>query len=458
MLVMALLPFVDLRSFLPGGDAFVLKRPSWPLPIVGHEFVRTFGVVRPYPGGGIMPWTGEDYFCDASRAIVLAGNLRSLSPGQHLHSVSRRLFTNGVVCRAEIEIHTPKSVDRKAVAAAVGQLPVRVGTGPPKPLLTTGSQIARRYGLATCPVSARRGGLEIPAEYLAPGLPLIVTERGIEGESEWKALRREGASLGMMQQWSLLDGVHASLWSITHDPSATAGQVRRARRHAVRLHCELESFASILRACGRGILDISESPALREYLYSTSKRVLKPTYDGLPNSEVLRAIASSREDSHEGELYSLKSVLESLGPGAARMIYDATELMQARDNFERVLTRREGVVIMNDNSINIGANASVQGVVGHKNKIKDSTFGEANRREVESLSKKLLQEIIDLGLGQESPEAQMAQEIAEEAQSSSPDRAGLRKKLRSILDGVKRFGEAALPVVETINKITSLIG
>jgi hypothetical protein len=429
------------------------------LPIIGYEFVRSFGVVKPVAGGGIMPWTGEDYFCDAARAVVFDKPLHTMAPDVRLSDPHRRLFTNGVVARGQCEFTTPRSDHLERVARAVGQLRVRVGRQSARPLVDAGAGLARVYGEATRPKSSLAGAHDRDPQLLVPCPPLIVIERGTHGAGSGEA-NDVPAQVQMSYGWSSLQDSAVALWTITHTTTAGLDEVKRARRHAVRLHCELEAFAAVLRACRLGAIRVDESTALREYLYEGSKRLLRSTYEGLPHAELLRSIAASRETAREGELASMNETLRSLRPGASRMIFDALDVVEGKGGapFTPDILIVNGEVHMSDNSINFGKNARVQGVVGHANTVVSTNIGDSKNAQLHSLVEQLIQQLRELSPQLDAGEAELSEVILEEASKDQPSPSRIKALLGSILSGVQRLGEAGMPVVQTVKGILDLFG
>lgn len=457
------LPFVDLRAFSEEAKAFRLTRPAWPLPVIGHEFVRRFGVVQRHKGGGIMPWTGEDYFCDASRTIVFDKPLSVMAPDVRLIYRSRRLFTNGVVGRAELEFRSPRSLDFQKVAAAVASLNVRVGRGPAQRVIAAGGRIASEYAAATRPVAARENSSPPAPSLVVPGLPMVVIEYGVTASSEMSRMRTARAEVLMEHNWSYVGGSSTALWTISHRRSAQADEVRRARRHAVRLHCEIEAFAAVLRAIQTGRLDVEKSEALRQYLYINANRLLRDSFEGLPQAEVLRSIASVRRQEREGETLALEEAFQSVSPGFFRTLKDAAELISAASPSNRVNVNinYQGTQIMKnhkvDNSIVIGKNSDIRGNVGRNNTIKESSFGDAPEPEIVTLVAHMISQLSELRPLLQNDELELA-EIVEEKVSKNPTAPGkVQGLLNSIVSGVKSVGEAGVPALETIKKIMDML-
>lgn len=176
-------PLADARGFLDQ-DTGKLKRPSWPLPRQGSEFIRSFGQIRTRRGTGLPDFPGMRYCCDASAALKLdewrgatwlharqqpsAGHGHTAGP---LRPCSRFVFSDGFALSwVEIsfaysprhprqeetappqkEVMTWRDVHMIIAKAANSSVRIAVGTGPQRaaPIKSAGPQIAKAYFEAT---------------------------------------------------------------------------------------------------------------------------------------------------------------------------------------------------------------------------------------------------------------------------------------------------------------------
>ena len=72
MLITIQFPFADSRKFITR-DTQKLAKPSWLIPVPDRDFIRSFGVIRRRPRGGLTGWLGESYVCEANHAIRFQG-------------------------------------------------------------------------------------------------------------------------------------------------------------------------------------------------------------------------------------------------------------------------------------------------------------------------------------------------------------------------------------------------
>lgn len=92
-------PFVDIRSFLED-DCGRLRIPNWPGAIPNVDFVRSFGIIRKRPRGGLPGWIGESPICEADRALRFAKHPIFKSNSEQLtlafYILYRRLYFDGL--------------------------------------------------------------------------------------------------------------------------------------------------------------------------------------------------------------------------------------------------------------------------------------------------------------------------------------------------------------------------
>lgn len=97
MLLHLQFPMSDLREIFETEASSKLPAPSWPSPIPGEEFVRSFGCVRRRRGGGLNGWISESQFCNAENALTWTrSDLRRVSQPGRLRPAFRRLYSDGM--------------------------------------------------------------------------------------------------------------------------------------------------------------------------------------------------------------------------------------------------------------------------------------------------------------------------------------------------------------------------
>ncbi|MBS2966876.1 hypothetical protein KGA66_27835 [Actinocrinis puniceicyclus] len=267
-------PIVDLRV-LAEGPTGRLRRPSWPDPIAGVEFVRGVGMVRDRPGGAIRDWSGERAFCDAAgllrlpephfRQAVRPG-FRPLGPEDAIMMIPcyRRLYSDGLSTRVDVAFISrwPDQTWRCAWRRDLDYLSVPVGLpwrdDGPLPLGAVSRQLARRYAEITT-----RHGSEVRYDLVEAGTPMVLTE--------WHT--DKGLPPGATQR----DGVHFRCrpvrfgdqrmpsWGVTFSPHCDGNRARQVRGNLWRLHTERESLRGAIRVWRRGDVALDRQ-RLRDYL------------------------------------------------------------------------------------------------------------------------------------------------------------------------------------------------
>ena len=154
----------------------------------------------------------------------------------------------------------------------------------------------------------------------------------------------------------------------------------------MRLHCELQGFAAVLRACRSGQIQPETSDRLRDYLHVGARKLLRQEYDGFPQAELLKYVATLQEAVHEGEMSTLEEAFSNVNPSLGRLVAEvAGKGLQAspeNDSIHINLAMYGGSLIVGDNNVTgdnnvvgddnvqIGAHAQVRGAVGRNVKIK----------------------------------------------------------------------------------------
>ncbi len=257
-------PLGDVRPFVIG-ETGRLDRPRWLNPVYDSDFVRSVGVVRERPRGGVRPWPAEQTFCSAARLLrfpaplaAWAGPHASHPAVRSLQFSARRLFDNGeAVSRVEVTLANPPRRPPLAADSAFDlvlratQLPVQVrGTGSPQPLKDAGAAIAPALLEATTCVHTAP-----EPDWLAIGRPVVLVEHArrevgapLIADARRPALDLPGISAHLLR----LDGL--SLWLVATGADVAADQVRQLRIHLLRLHAEREALGIVLDALAGGRL------------------------------------------------------------------------------------------------------------------------------------------------------------------------------------------------------------
>lgn len=159
-------PLADSRTFLQEETGH-LVRPVWPTPNADHDFIRSIGIVRERPRGGLTGWVSENVFCQANRAIQFQGSPNGLpqaelnfeDPHLSIGIAYKRFFSDGyAVAKFEIGFTIRSHSEEYALshndsfeklARHILNLRVRIRDSSGKvisgPLLQAGKHLARLY-------------------------------------------------------------------------------------------------------------------------------------------------------------------------------------------------------------------------------------------------------------------------------------------------------------------------
>jgi hypothetical protein len=384
----------------------------------------------------------------------------------------RRLMTNGIVGRFEIAVKASSRYDVHQVAQTVADLQVRAGRMRPGRLVNAGMQMSRLYAKSSTAVALRDHVDD--ASSVAPGTPLILIERrGLRGDGIATVMDDPDSGVLLEHAWSE-SSESAPLWVVSHGQESKREAVRQVRVHAMRLHCELQAFTSVLRACLIGQVRPALSKSLKDYMYDSAKRILRPRYNNLPQRGLFAMMSSMHASLTYDLTASIESAFHNVSPSLTRLVVEAADVgRSATENqpdklvYLNIINSDGGKVIVGDNnvekydSIEIGAGAEVRGAVGRNINISDSTFGDSGLdARLEELLNRLVEqlEVLQplLGEGGSTP-VELARMAEQEAQSDEPQPSRIRALMSSILGGVRQVGEAAAPAIQTVEAIQQLV-
>ena len=147
---------------MTGGQDTRLPVPSWPTPLTDEEFIRSTGIIRKRPKGGLHGWIAEERYCDAHRSIKFDSETVArvgLRPWNFRIAFRRFYFDGTAVAKFEIGFATRRRLDPSRhnalneLLSALLTLPVRV-TRPGKQifegrLIDSGKALATLYASAS---------------------------------------------------------------------------------------------------------------------------------------------------------------------------------------------------------------------------------------------------------------------------------------------------------------------
>lgn len=274
MLISLQLPFTDLRNFSED-DHGLLGRPNWPLGVPQKDFVRSFGIISKRPRGGMPGWIGENFICNAKRAIRFQDPLIYPSKNEKkklaFRVAFRRLFFDGLATgKLSIglsslnSVESLSSVDVKNLFFEFLNTQVKVPSGKDNlktiPLRNAGKLVSNLYEIS----SVETNYIEYQNERLIkPIKPLIIF---IYNKDEVLCMPFPGDDLplnlkGFKLSNYLVDimGQSLNLWAIEihSDLNERHGLIRSLRICLSRLHAEYSSLINVLQAIGSGKLEIT---------------------------------------------------------------------------------------------------------------------------------------------------------------------------------------------------------
>ncbi|GAA1789298.1 hypothetical protein GCM10009795_038810 [Nocardioides hankookensis] len=307
-----------------------------------------------------------------------------------------------------------------------------------------------------------------------PTAPLALVELG-NGRSLLPPSAMEDPRAGLLLEhhWVREGADELPVWVLSHGPQTPRDSIRRVRAHAMRLHCELEGFAAVLRACRLGVLDPAGPESLRTYLLEVAKRLLRQEYDGMPQASLLQYVAQKTKIDNEGRMSSLEEAFSDVSPSLRRMVRDVAALTESLgpEKVQINFVSDGGSLTMGDNNIvgsgnsvgsnnvKVGDNNTVSGVVGSNNDLRNNTFGDASSGATAiDLADQLVDQLRSLGAQLTGGELDLAETVAEQLRTENPPVDRIKRFLKSILDGIRTIGVSAAPAVATIASIHELLG
>jgi hypothetical protein len=349
MLVTIQFPIADARSFLDA-DTGKLARPLWPAPLVGEDFVRSFGIVRRRYSGGLGGWIGEADVCDARRALRFEPPAPMSWPGSTdlvpIRIVFRRFYADGeALCKLEVGFAlAPPGGEAKfkvlpeQVLHYLLELPVRIpnpeGAERSYRLWQAGNPLAQLYRAS----SSRSGAPPAGADWqVQSGAPILLVEcRSKERVTislpgrQVKLARYPDTELShhMMR----VHGKDARLWLVNDRGLPDEDARRKLRITLLRLHAEKECLRRILTHVATRKVDPAPasgaSDALQRYLNDSTRHIYRlQGGDGSgvaqPGDEALLPAFEAEEAISTGDR---EAIMESLARiGVRPQIYSKVE-------------------------------------------------------------------------------------------------------------------------------------
>jgi V8-like Glu-specific endopeptidase len=344
MFILGQIPFADARP-LVSQDTGRLPMPTWPQAEPGKQFVRSVGGVRKRRRGGLDPWPGEEYYCDARRALRFTPpggpTAFSLDGGAvRLVPAFRRYFSDGTaVVRLEVglscrmQLPTPPILDAGdavTIMGAAAAVPIAVGTsatGQSAPLAQSGPRLAKH--LLRCTTA---GTIEPVGWWLSSGRPLFLVEYGLAELSSLPHRRQVSSSrLGdagidlAHTTVELEGGREVGVWLVGIRRDHDVERLRKLRIHLFRLHAERETVRMIAQLILGEKLD-SSTDACQRYLRASFAALRSSNRFGNDQPELLQAAYEFEDLVNPGERATLLKALEDaqVRPQVRKMVEEGT--------------------------------------------------------------------------------------------------------------------------------------
>jgi hypothetical protein len=347
MLIHFQFPVVDLRALI-GPEGSRLPVPSWPTPLHDEEFVRSMGIVRRRPNGGLPGWIAEEHYCDARKSIKLNPEfIANPDLGYSKFRVAfRRFYFDGtVVAKFEIGFTTSASLDILKVCsfddllAKFLALPVRVGNSAKKynMLVESGKLLAHLYETASSRHHTKGffDNLNLPrheaASAVISGSPAIFVD--IEPDDVPVDLINKFGHEFIMKNIGLclfyrrvrVNARSFPVWTVIRQGHLHVIEARNLRIYLLRLNAENQTMVRVLKAISADEIKPKhgspESDVLQLYLNKATTNILRL-------SGKSREFAASDED------------LMSLAAVAAEYFLSTEERESALNHLETLRIRK----------------------------------------------------------------------------------------------------------------------
>lgn len=498
-------PLADIRAFL-STEANRLKYPTWPLPEPDREFIRSSGIVKRRPRGGLVSWPGEEIYCSAKRALHFQPLLKYQPVGALGNSVSlicafrRFLFNGEAVSRVELgfeavvgensESPFPLS-SQECLSLIEGCLSIKVNVqsvaGLPITcdLLDCSQHLAKHYLQST---TRLLGGKLTQTEdwWISSGIPLLLIQYRAGEISELpKYARLVEVRKGFPDSPTLhycrveRAGIRLGVWFVGKFLN-DLDLARRVRLHIFRFHAERECLKQVLRLIIRGKLQpgvrTDSSNNLQQYLLGCGKLFSKKPRFGLSHSEILEEIQRFEDIINPGERGTLLAQLSSIA--VRKNIYDNVEHVvgggtDSKQNIyvygsgHRInvgIQQRTGGTEVTKYEIKIGDNVKFMGdfVVANTiqnsfNKISSSAASEAIKESLKQLTEAVTDMCNHLPQERAREAARDLETLTNEGLSDRPRRKWYELSSQGLIEAAKTVGQVAAPVISIVNSLLLLL-
>jgi hypothetical protein len=472
-------PFADLRNFL-GIEGGRLSRPSWPEAEPYKDFIRSSGLVRTRPQGGVEEWAGEELYADAALALRFPNHLEKARFGTAavkgaVDYAFRRFRSQGTVARLEVGFRLKIATSTSAASVTewlallrdVLELPVRVRDANRQiqtvKLVDAGTILAQHYLIATTN-HRLNPHLKPQPWWLCSGMPALVVEYSHSQPIMLPPHTRHvldvpEADATLFHAW-LHVGKQCSAWFVAtgkRDPK----RVRRLRIHLARLHAERECLRLVLlHIKDDNKFNLAKNQASSDlvqlYLNDTLRAIQKSERFGQDQSAMFEAAMQALGIAFEGQEASLQLMRRQVAAKVEGYIRRA-------QNSATIINIIKGDVV--NKNIQMG-NVTVNGdfnVVTADN-IQNS-FNKAANAEVDAELKEKLKAVAvevanlakELSLEDAETLSKDLDRFTDEAVSKKPRKEWYELSAKGILEAAKTVAEMAAPVTTAVKAVLALL-
>jgi hypothetical protein len=370
MFVTVCLPLCDMRPILQ--TATLERSPPWPEPVPGRHFVRMFGGVRDRVRGGIAGWTGEERYCDASKALRfqprLTEQFRSAGLPFRPARILRRLFVagrpiepdaasegNGAVFARDPVVRFELGLIHGGSAKPIHQLSSENVVRLTESVLSLKVSVRKRRRLLT-PSVLGRSSQTLAASYLAattmrkqqtkteswlvegqvPALVIQYRKTG-EGYGEVSSVPKGSIPIDVLHPTNagvvlhlthvLYRGSRIRVWLLGATRTASKDTVRQLRVYLCRVHAEEQCLRAVIRHwSSRRFEELGGSPAaqpLQDYLRGALRMVDAASHGpgfGVDRGNLLRVMEVAADASSPTDLQELRQNLSYMRLNLQRQV------------------------------------------------------------------------------------------------------------------------------------------
>ena len=491
MLLTVQFPMADLRPFVSAATNRLLK-PPWPRARADEDFIRLLGPVRKRAKGGVDEWPGEGIYCSAAHAIRFSSAFAvgGLFGVTRRRGAFRRFYSDGQgASRIEIGIdfHTRKEWALKELLAVLHDtfsLSVTVGRGADavKTELIRADRPLARLILRASTSAKAAADFQPGTWWVRPCTPTLLIEYRSDREvlplpPGFTAVKNETTfqldmAYGLMRFYGRSIGVWLLGRSGPHD--TVDEDYRRFRIHLLRLHAQREVVTEVLRQVQTQTLTIErttpqddpEHPSnrLQRFVVNNIEQMERQTYNGVPQSALLRAAEHIQDSVTPGES---AGILQGLRPLRRSVSSAAERFMEVKESAGTVvIVGQGGTYQMTQNTQNFSG--TFYGDVNANQVVADNIQNSLNRVEAAEVSdelkarlqdvNKLVQDLVKrLPPDEQEKASRNLDELTKQATAKKPDRRWYEVSAEGLIEAAKAVADFAKPVATAVQAVLALL-